>query len=129
MTIGIRASIVIAHLGEELAKAGNAVAAPNECAKAAELLRVTLDDPANVNQRRLRVLAYTGLGDAYVVLGDAQKTAERANNDRRAARDNYLRALDIMHEHRDRGIADADDLAEMDEVARKAISCDNMLRR
>ena len=94
-----------------------------------EEVRVTLDDPANVNQRRLRVLAFTGLGDAYVVLANAQKGSEAAGNDRRAARDNYRRALDIMHEHRERGIADADDLAAMDEVARKATSCERMLRQ
>jgi tetratricopeptide (TPR) repeat protein len=114
--IGIRASIVAGHLGDELAKAGKAGAARDECKKAAELLRNTLDDPANVNQRRLRVVAYTGLGDAYVTLSD-----------RHSARDNYQRALDIMHEHRDRGIADADDLAEMDEVARKAAECEKAL--
>jgi hypothetical protein len=114
--IGIRASIVAGHLGDELAKAGKAGAARDECKKAAELLRNTLDDPANVNQRRLRVVAYTGLGDAYVTLSD-----------RRSAKDNYQRALDIMHEHRDRGIADADDLAEIDEVARKAAECEKAL--
>ena len=32
-----------------------------------------------------------------------------------------------MHEHRDRGIADADDLAAMDEVAGKADSCEKIL--
>ena len=116
MTSGIRASIVAAHLAEELAKSGNVVAAGEECARTAELLQDTLDDPANVNQRRLRVLAYTGLGDAYVVLGD-----------RRAARDIYQRALEIMQELRDRGIADADDLAEMEEVARKAAECEKAL--
>ena len=129
VTIGIRDGIVIAHLGEELAKIGNALAARSECTKASELLRVTLDDPVNVNQRRLRVLAYTGLGDAYVVLADTQKGSEATSSDRRAARDNYRRALDIMHEHRDRGVADADDLAAMDEVAGKATACEKMLER
>jgi serine/threonine protein kinase len=129
VTIGIRASIAVAHLGEELAKSGQAAAGRNECTKAAEVLRATLDDPANVNQRRLRVLAYTGLGDAYVVLADRQKGSEAAESDRHAALDNYHRALDIMHEHRDRGIADADDLAAIDEVAGKATSCENSLRR
>jgi serine/threonine protein kinase/predicted negative regulator of RcsB-dependent stress response len=127
--IGIRAAIVGSHLGEELARLQNISLARQECAKTVELLRITLDDPANVNQRRLRVLAFTGLGDAYVVLADAQKGSEAASNDRRAARDNYRRALDIMHEHRERGIADADDLAAMDEVARKATSCESMLRQ
>jgi len=127
--IGIRAAIVGSHLGEELARLQNISLARQECAKTVELLRVTLDDPANVNQRRLRVLAFTGLGDAYVVLANAQKGSEAAGNDRRAARDNYRRALDIMHEHRERGIADADDLAAMDEVARKATSCERMLRQ
>jgi serine/threonine protein kinase/predicted negative regulator of RcsB-dependent stress response len=116
MTIGIRASIVAGHRGDELAKAGKTEAARDECKKAAELLRNTLDDPTNVNQRRLRVLAYTGLGDAYVTLSD-----------QRLAKDNYQRALDIMHEHRDRGIADSDDLAEIDEVARKAAECEKAL--
>jgi len=129
VTIGIRASITVAHLGEELAKSGQIAAGRNECTQAAEVLRATLDDPANVNQRRLRVLAYTGLGDAYVVLADRQKGSEAAESDRRAALDNYRRALDIMHEHRDRGIADADDLAAIDEVAGKATSCENSLRR
>ena len=129
VTIGIRASIAVAHLGEELAKSGQVAAGRNECTKAAEVLRATLDDPANVNQRRLRVLAYTGLGDAYVVLADRQKGSEAAESDRHAALDNYHRALDIMHEHRDRGIADADDLAAIDEVAGKATSCENSLRR
>ncbi len=129
VTIGIRASIAVAHLGEELAKSGEVAAGRNECTKAAEVLRATLDDPANVNQRRLRVLAYTGLGDAYVVLADRQKGSEAAESDRHAALDNYHRALDIMHEHRDRGIADADDLAAIDEVAGKATSCENSLRR
>ena len=129
VTIGIRASIAVAHLGEELAKSGQVAAGRNECTKAAEVLRATLDDPANVNQRRLRVLAYTGLGDAYVVLADRQKGPEAAESDRRAALDNYRHALDIMHEHRDRGIADADDLAAIDEVAGKATSCENSLRR
>jgi len=128
VTIGIRASIAVAHLGEELAKSGQVAAGRNECTKAAEVLRATLDD-ANVNQRRLRVLAYTGLGDAYVVLADRQKGSEAAESDRHAALDNYHRALDIMHEHRDRGIADADDLAAIDEVAGKATSCENSLRR
>jgi hypothetical protein len=116
-------------LGEELAKSGQVAAGRNECTKAAEVLRATLDDSANVNQRRLRVLAYTGLGDAYVVLADRQKGSEAAESDRHAALDNYHRALDIMHEHRDRGIADADDLAAIDEVAGKATSCENSLRR
>jgi len=129
VTIGIRASIAVAHLGEELAKSGQVAAGRNECTKAAEVLRATLDDPANVNQRRLRVLAYTGLGDAYVVLADRQKESEAAESDRHAALDNYHRALNIMHEHRDRGIADADDLAAIDEVAGKATSCENSLRR
>ena len=129
VTIGIRDGIAVAHLGEELAKIGNAFAARNECTKASELLRVTLDDPANVNQRRLRVLAYTGLGDAYVVLADRQKGSEATSSDRHAALDNYQRALDIMHEHRDRGVADADDLAAMDEVAGKATACENRLER
>ena len=129
VTIGIRASIAVAHLGEELAKSGQVAAGRNECTKAAEVLRATLDDSANVNQRRLRVLAYTGLGDAYVVLADRQKGSEAAESDRHAALDNYHRALDIMHEHRDRGIADADDLAAIDEVAGKATSCENSLRR
>jgi eukaryotic-like serine/threonine-protein kinase len=128
VTIGLRASLAVAHLGEELAKSGQIAAGRNECTKAAEVLRATLDDPANVNQRRLRVLAYTGLGDAYVVLADRQKGSEAAESDRHAALDNYHRALDIMHEHRDRGIADADDLAAIDEVAGKATSCENSLR-
>jgi tetratricopeptide (TPR) repeat protein len=127
--IGIRGAIVGSHLGEELARLQKTSLARQECAKAVELLRLTLDDPVNVNQRRLRVLAYTGLGDAYVVVTDTQKGSEAASNDRRAARDNFRRALDIMREHRERGIADADDLAAMDEVERKATSCESMLRQ
>jgi serine/threonine protein kinase len=123
-----RAIVVRAHLAVALAKTGSVASAREECRKTAQLLQALEDQQTNAGQRRMRVLAYTGLGEAYAAL--APKNKDRTNvEDWRAARDMYQRGLDLIHDLLNAGIIQADELADADAVARKVAECDAVLRR
>lgn len=129
VTMPTRASIIRARLGRTLAKNGSLGPARAECDQAVDLLQNAVADPTNINQRRLRVLAYTDLGDAYTTLASNHETpADAQLKDQRAARDMYQRGLDLMQGLRDRGILDADEVGEIENVGRKIAECDNILR-
>lgn len=97
------------------------------CTKAVALLQKTPDNQSNVGQRRLRVIACTELGNTYASLAANTKPKSLAAKDWRAAVEMYRHGLDIMHELRDRGILDADDLMQMEEIERKAAQCNSSL--
>jgi serine/threonine protein kinase len=124
----IRAIIVRARLGKAQAKLGQLVSARKECDKAADLLRPTVDAPTDVNQRRLRVVAYTDLGEAFALLA-ADKTQSPAamDQDWRAAREMYQTGLSLMQQLRTSGILGADELPELETIAHKIADCDKAL--
>jgi tetratricopeptide (TPR) repeat protein len=124
--VPVRASIVGSHLAEAHAKFGKIASAREQCHKTMKLLQATVDDPANVNQRRLRVLALKGLGDAYVALAANDKATSSPSEARRNACEMYQRSLMIMREHRERGIQDPDEAETQEVVMRKVAECEKL---
>jgi non-specific serine/threonine protein kinase/serine/threonine-protein kinase len=103
LTARLRVGNAHATLGRAHAKLGSFGPAREECRQALNLLRETVDDPANVDQRRMRILAYTFLGEAYATLAaDRRAPAGSTAEYWRAARDAYRQSLDIMRDLRDR---------------------------
>jgi tetratricopeptide (TPR) repeat protein len=121
--IRARAKLATAH-----AKLGNLEPAREECRKTADLLEATVDDPANADLRRSRVLAYGDLGEAHAILAAHKRTPRHLTNQYwRRARDMYQRSLNIMKELRDRGILDAEEIPEIEKTIGKIAECDTAL--
>jgi tetratricopeptide (TPR) repeat protein len=115
-------------LGAAHARLGNIELARKECRKAADLLQATVDDPINVEQRRVRALAYGDVAEAYAVLAADKRAPQHLTAEHwRAARDMYQRSLDIMQDLRDRGILGADEIPDLERVAGKIAECDKAL--
>jgi hypothetical protein len=93
------------------------------------LLQTTTDDAANASQRRLRVLAYGGLGDAYAMLATDPRASGLTNEHWRGARDMYQHSLNLMQDLRDRGILDAEEIPEIEKTSRKIAECDTALEK
>jgi hypothetical protein len=128
LALPIRAIIVRAHLGKAQAKLGDLASARAECDKAADLLRAIVDAPTLINQRRLRVAAYTDLGEAFALLAaDKSESPAATAQDWHAAREMYQGSLSLMQDLRARGILGADELPEIETVARKIADCDKVL--
>ncbi len=126
----LRISNARATLGRTHAKLGNFAPALEECRQAITLLQETVDDPANVERRRLRVLSYTYLGEAYVTLASHRRAPPGSTGDHwRAAREMYRRSLDILQDLSDRGILDSEEVTEIEVVARKIAECDAAARK
>ena len=116
-----------AHLADAQAKLGHVDLAREECRKTADLISRTNDQSLNVDLRRSLVLICIGLGDAYSSLA-TNNSVRTKNEDWRAARSFYQRALDIFQGLRNAGAIDAEDIAEIDKVAAKLAECDAALK-
>ena len=82
-----------------------------------------------MKQRRLRIPAFVDLGDACVLLA-ADKTAPPATIAQSwlLAREMYQSALGIAQKMKASGLLFEDELAEMDNVARKIDECNKALQ-
>lgn len=121
--------LVRARIGKAYAKLGNIDEARVECDKAATLLRAIPDDVTDADHLRSRVLIYSDLGDAYAVLAaDKQLPSNMRSRHLRSARDMYRCSHDLMQDLRDRGILDAEEIPEIENVAHKIAECDAFLK-
>ena len=117
-------------VGKAHAKLGNAESAHDECRIAADLLRSAPDDVDNVSQRRLRVLAYGGLAEAYDTLARVSRAPSSLSMEYwGSAREMYRRSLDLMLDLQSRGILDAEEIPEIDVTSRKIAECEAELER
>jgi len=124
LPLGLRLIILRAHFGETQAKLGNTVPAGEECAQAADLLQKVPDQPGNVEIGRLRMEACIALGDAYLVLAEVSPAPNSASENRRKACDVHRNGLAVMQELRSRGLLQANEITEMEELTRKIAECD-----
>jgi eukaryotic-like serine/threonine-protein kinase len=123
----IRVVTTQACVAKTYAKLGDANQARSACRKAIELLQTTRDDPSDVSQRRLRVVIYGVLGDAYAVLAaDKKSPSGLAPENWRAAGEMYRRSLDLMKDLQTRGILDAEEIPEIENTGRKIAECDKL---
>lgn len=118
-------SVARAALGRAHARSGGYAQAREACSQSLAILRETADVAANAEQNRLRILAYTTLGEAYATLAaDRRSPPDATKAHWRAARDMYRHALEIMKDLQERGVLDAGETTEIEEVARKIAVCD-----
>jgi tetratricopeptide (TPR) repeat protein len=123
----IRVVTTQASVAKTYAKLGDASQARNECRKAIDLLQTTRDDPSDVSQRRLRVVIYGVLGDAYAVLAaDKKSPSGLVPENWRAAGQMYRRSLNLMEDLRNRGVLDAEEIPEIEKTGRKIAECDKL---
>ena len=123
----IRVVTTQACVAKTYAKLGDADQARSACRKAIDLLQTTRDDPSDVSQRRLRVVIYGVLGDAYSVLAaDKKSPSGLAPENWRAAGEMYRRSLDLMKDLQTRGILDAEEIPEIENTGRKIAECDKL---
>jgi len=117
-------------LAKTHAKLGNIDQARVECGKAGDLLLATADDITNADQRRIRVLAYGEVAEAYAVLAaDKGALLNLTKEHWRAARDMYQRSFEIMKDLRDKGILDSEEVGEVEMIAGKIAQCEEALGR
>jgi serine/threonine protein kinase len=130
LVVALRAIMARTRVGKTHAKLGNIDSADNECRIAADLLQTTIDDAANISQRRLRVLAYGDLGETYAMLAADPRTSSLLMNEHwRGARNMYQHSLNLMQDLRDRGILDAEEIPEIEKTSRKIADCDAALEK
>jgi tetratricopeptide (TPR) repeat protein len=123
----IRVVTTQACVAKTYAKLGDASQARSECRKAIDLLQTTRDDPSDVSQRRLRVVIYGVLGDAYAMLAaDKKSPSDLVPENWRAAGQMYRRSLNLMEDLRKRGILDAEEIPEIENTGRKIAECDKL---
>ncbi|HZJ38862.1 MAG TPA: tetratricopeptide repeat protein, partial [Chthoniobacterales bacterium] len=107
-------------LAKTHAKLGNIDQARVECSKATDLLLATADDITNADQRRIRVLAYGEVAEAYALLAADKGAAQNLTKEHwRAARDMYQRSFEIMKDLRDKKILDSEEVGEVETIAGK----------
>jgi eukaryotic-like serine/threonine-protein kinase len=127
--IAVRVGLLHARLAKAYANLGDISPAREKCGTAVGVLQTTPDDANVVSQRRLRVIAYGDLGDAYSTLAANKKlSAKVAGEDWRTARDMYQRSRDLMQDLRKRGILDDDEATEIEKVGRKIAECEAALK-
>lgn len=131
LALSIQVSGLTAKLGKAYAKLGNTEPARSACSKAADLLLATPDDSnTDAEQRRIRVLAFGEIAEAYVALAsDMHASPATIKEDWRNARDMYQRSLDIMKDLREKGILDQEEVGEIETTSRKIANCDEALKR
>lgn len=118
---------LLGKLAKTHARLGYNEKASSECSKALDLLAVT-DDTANVEQRRVTASAYSEIGDTYSLIARDTRTPEQFMPKLwTAAREVYERSLAILIDLRERGVLNADDLTEVDNISHKIAECDLFL--
>jgi tetratricopeptide (TPR) repeat protein len=129
VTTPIRAIIVRGHLAKAEAEMGDLESARQECTRAAQLVRSTVDVPAITNRRRLRSIAFEGVGDAFAVLAiDKATQPAMAIQNWRVAREMYQDSVDIAQKLRAANLLDQGELDELADTVRKIADCDKALR-
>lgn len=116
LSLPLGAASAEAGAAQAQAKMGNVTKAAKQCEEARTLLEAAPVDPNNISQHSVRSHAYRKVGDAYVAVSDHESNSDEA---RRMARTCYDRAFAILKDDYDRGRLNADDEAELKELAAK----------
>jgi hypothetical protein len=86
--------------------------------------------PLNMEELRVRPLAYGDVAEAYAALAADERAPQHLTVEHwRGARDMYQRSLNIIQDLRDRGILDVEEIPEIENVGRKVAECDTFLGR
>ena len=101
-----------------------------ECNKAADLLELIPDDATNVEQRRVRASVSNQIGDAYSLIARDTRTPQQfVPKLWAAARAMYDVSFTILIDLRERDVLNADEVTEIDTIARKIAECDLFLAK
>jgi predicted trehalose synthase len=129
-TCAIRAILSRASLGELHAKVGERAAALHDASAAIAAVNEMPEDPTHSQKSSFRAQVYTSVAATHALLaGSEAATAREQREQWSAAREMYVRSLEIWVDMQRRGILPDLDATSAAEVTREIARCDENLRK